>query len=262
VSGHFDCIGVAGEDELAAVVETAIEHGEATPLEDFRELVWRDAWGASVAVTSGPDGEVLCVRPTFAATPRVDARLGTVAEDPECSFCSRLLVEVVDATGELVYPLAVELERHAPARDRSAAGRQARLAITAFAEAIEVWPSERAYEAAHPAAIVDDAATPGDPALASQSLIPTGLFLDEPRRRLWRRRRADPVPTAHALVTGIVRNVAVRKNSLTGREFTWLELATYGASYDAVVAPDDAEGLSEGAVVQGGFWLIAAVPAA
>jgi hypothetical protein len=36
---------------------------------------------------------------------------------------------------------------------------------------------------------------------------------------------------------------------------------TYGAGYDAVVAPADvADGLSERAVVQGAFWVIAAVP--
>jgi hypothetical protein len=114
VSGHFDCIGVAGEDELAALVEAAIQDGEASAIDGAREIVWRDAEGASVAVTVDSDDDILCVRPMFAATPRVNARMGAVAEDPECTFCSRLLIEVVDETGELVYPLAVELERHAP----------------------------------------------------------------------------------------------------------------------------------------------------
>jgi hypothetical protein len=206
LSGHFECIGVAGEDELAALVEAAIQDGDATVIDGGREIVWRDAQGASFAVTVDSDDEILCVRPTFAAIPRVNAHMGAVAEDPECAFCSRLLLEVVDETGELVYPLAVELERHAPARDPALAGRHPRLAVSAFAETIEAWPSEDAYEAAHPGRMLGDATTTGDPPLASQSLIPTGLFVDEPKRRLLRRKGPDPVPTAHALMTGVVRD--------------------------------------------------------
>jgi hypothetical protein len=64
-------------------------------------------------------------------------------------------------------------------------------------------------------------------------------------------------------MTGVVHDLGMRKNSVTGRDFTWLELETYGASYDVVVAPADAsDALSKGAVVQGAFWLIAAVPEA
>jgi hypothetical protein len=260
VSTHFECIGVASEDEFAAVVQVAVQEGEATPIDGGREILWRDAEGASIAVTVGLDEEILCVRPTFSATSRVSASLGALAEDPECPFCSRLLLEVVDEEGELVYPLAVELERHAPARDPSSAGRQSRLAVSAFAETIESWPSQDAYEAAHPAGIVDDAEAVPDPALASQSLIPTGLFVDEPRRRFWQRKQVDPVPTAHALITGSVRDLEVRTNSITGRDFTWLELETYGSSYDVVVAGTDVSSdFSVGAVVQGGFWLIAGV---
>jgi hypothetical protein len=261
VSGHFECIGVADEDEFAALAEAAIQDGEATPINGAREIVWRDAEGASLAVTVGADKELLCARPTFAATSRVNARVGALAEDPECAFCSRLLLEVVDDAGELVYPLAVELERHAPARDPSVAGRQLQLPITAFAETIETWPSEDAYEAAHPGRMLGDEAAAGDPALAAQSLIPTGLFVDQPKRPFWRRKAADPVPTAHALITGVVRALEARKNSFTGRDFMWLALETYGASYDVVVAPADAsDALSEGAVVQGSFWFVAALP--
>ena len=256
MSSHLECIGVTSEDEFAAVVQVAVQEGEPTPIDGGREILWRDAEGASIAVTVGLDEEILCVRPTFSAIPRVNARLGTLAEDAECPFCSRLLLEVVDEEGELVYPLAVELERHAPTRDPSAAGRQSRLAVSAFAETIESWPSEDAYEAANPAGIADDAE---DPALASQSVIPTGLFV-EPRRRFWQRKQVDAVPTAHALITGIVHDLEVRTNSLTGRDFAWLELETYGSSYDAVVAGTDASSdVSVGAVVQGEFWLIAGV---
>lgn len=261
MSSHLECIGVAGEDEFAAVVQVAVEEGEATPIDGGREILWRDAQGASIAVTVGLDEEIVCARPSFSAIPRVSVRLGALAEDPECPFCSRLLLEVVDEEGELWYPLAVELERHAPARDPSSAGRQSRLAISAFAETIEFWPSQDAYGAAHPAAMLDDGEGVPDPALASQSLIPTGLFVEEPRRRFWQRKQVDAVPTAHALITGIVRGLEVRINSLTGRDFTWLELETYGGSYDVVVAGTDiSNDVVDGAVVQGEFWLIAGVP--
>jgi hypothetical protein len=253
VAGHFECIGIAAEDEFHAVLEAAVEGGEESELDGARELVWRDSDGASVAVTVLPDGAVQCARPSFAAAPRVPVRVGAIAEDPECAFCSRLLVEVVDDEGELAYPLAVELERHGPAHDPRARGRISRMAISAFAETLETWPSEPAYSAAK------STETAGDVPLAPRSLIPTGLFVEEPKQGLLRRKAPEPVPTAHALVTGAVRDTRRRRNSVTGREFAWFELETFGASFD-VLAPAEVDGLERGAIVQGGFWLIGAVP--
>lgn len=257
MAGHFECIGIAAEDELHAVLEAAVEGGEASELDGARELVWRDSDGASVAVTLLPDGAVQCARPSFAAAPRVPVRVGAIAEDPACAFCSRLLVEVVDDEGELAYPLAVELERLAPARDAGAAGRRTMLPITAFAETIEAWPDEDSYHAAHPSAGTQDERAA--PSLAAQSLIPTGLFVEEPKARFGRHGGPEPVPTAHALMTGLVRAVERRRNSVTERDFTWLEVETYGASYDVVAVADVGAGAAAGAVVQGTFWLIASL---
>jgi hypothetical protein len=257
VADHFECVGVAGEDEFFELLGVALERGDASAFDGgFREIVWRDDGGASLAVSLTSDGEVICARPSFAAAPRVPARLGAVADDPECAFCSRLLLDVVDEADELVYPLAVELERLAPARDPAAGGRRTTLALTAFAETIEAWPDEDAYDAAHPSVLAGD--EPAQPSLAPQSLIPTGLFAEEPKRRRWRRSE-PPAPTAHALMTGIVRAAEVRRNSVTLGEFAWLEVETYGASYDVVAAAADADGIGTGAVVQGMFWLIAAL---
>ncbi len=261
MAGHLECIGIEGEEELLEAVDAAVAQGDDIGFDGGREVVWRDAEGASLAVSITADDEIYCVRPSFATTTRIDARLESLAEDPECRFCSRLLLEVVDETGDLAYPLAVELERHAPARRAPLERRRSQVAVTAFAETLEVWPSEDAYYAADPGRILDDGSVEGDPALAAQSLIPVGLFVEEePKSRLWRRRGAEPVPTAHALMTGLVREHGRRRNSVTSREFAWANVESYGATYAVVCTADNATGLREDAVVQGNFWLIAALP--
>jgi hypothetical protein len=112
MAGHYECIGVpGGEDEVMAFLALAIERGGGRTLGDGgSEIVWRDPSGASVAVDTTADGELSCARPSFHGSSAVPVVVQGIGEDPDCRFCSRLFVDVVDEQGEQVYPLAVELE--------------------------------------------------------------------------------------------------------------------------------------------------------
>lgn len=248
MAGHYECIGVpGGEEEVFAFLRRAMREGTFRELPDGgREILWRDASGASAAVDTGPDGEVACASPSFRGSSRLPVLVNAIAEDEDCRYCSRLIVDVLDDAGEMLYPLAVELEDINAVMGAVPAGERRELQVTAFAESISVWPSEEAYY---------DQAASEEAALAAQSLIPIGFFT-QPERRGLLRRRGERMPTAHALLTGIVASLAERRNEATGASFWSLEIETFGGRYDAVVAAYEADGLAEGAVVQLDGWLI------
>lgn len=248
MAGHFDCIGVHGEDGFWEFLGVATERGNPRQRADGgRELVWRDPSGATVAVDTDADGELECARPSFLGTSRLPVLVNGLGEDAECRFCARLIVDVLDEQGELVYPLAVELEEVDAVRDAVPAGERRTLRVTAFADSIEVWPDEQAYV---------DANADEEVSYAAQSLIPVGFFGDPPKRGLFRRRAVEEAPEALALLTGIVASVEERRNEVSGTGFLWAEIDTFGGCYDAVVAVDESEGFVEGAVVRLEAWLI------
>jgi hypothetical protein len=242
VAGHYACIGVpGGEEEVFAFLNLAIDQSGGG-----REIVWRDPSGASVAIDTAADGELVCARPSFLGSSRLPVLVNGIGEDPECRFCSRLLVDVLDEEGELVYPLAVELEEIDAVMEAAPSDERRMLRVSAFADSIETWPSEEAYIEA-----VSHEETP----FAARSLIPVGFFKRPDRRGIFGR-RGEPMPEAQALLTGVVASYAERRNEATGHPFFSAEIETFGGRYDAVVAAEEAEGLAVGAVVQLESWLI------
>jgi hypothetical protein len=169
-----------------------------------------------------------------------------VAVDPDCRFCSTVLFDVVE-DDEMLYPLAVRLENIDEILDGNVDVPAGVLALTAFAEEIAVWPDQRAYEDA------------GVSPMASKSLIPSGLFSEEPaRRRLFRRpRRPEGRPNARAIVTGIVEAAENVLNEATNTRFVHAKVDTYGATVDCVLSTRELTSeLAVGNLVQGSFWLI------
>jgi hypothetical protein len=250
MASHFEAIGFdfADEAEFAQLVERAAGEGKRRTRKDGGvSALWRDESGASVAVHLDIDAALVCAAPSFAATSRVSARINGVAADPECPFCSVLVAEVLE-NGEVIYPLVVQLENIDEVLESDVGGREAELALAAFAVEIQVWPDERTYEEA-----VDQ-----DVPLASQSLIPTGLFTPEPKRRgLLRRKKAAGPPQPHALVTGVVETAATLRNAASGLEFIHARVATYGPVVDVLASAGDVTTpVTPGNVVQSNSWLI------
>jgi hypothetical protein len=137
--------------------------------------------------------------------------------------------------GEMLYPIAAELENvHEPIDGEIASGSDL-LALTALAEEASVWDAEEAYDQ------VEES-----PKYASQSFVPSGLFGERPE---------DIEP--RAFLTGTVKEAATLHNEVTGGPFVHAMVATYGATVDCVFSPGDLpNGLLPGNVVQGEFWLM------
>ncbi len=242
MASHFDCIGLSAADpaELAQVLDLLARAGTSRPARDGgRTIVWRDPSGAGLVLRVGADGEVACATPTFASSTVARAIPRRIAKDPDCRFCDRLVADVLDETGERVYPLAAQLEDIAEARPRIPFGQPVRAALAGFAEEVRTFPDEAAF----------DAAQEGGARLAAESLIPSGLFgPDGP---------PEGGETAHALITGRVEQAETRTNQATRRPFRVVRVRTYGATFDLVAAEEDLTAApARGSILQGTFWLV------
>jgi hypothetical protein len=66
----------------------------------------------------------------------------------------------------------------------------------------------------------------------------------------------ETVPQAIALFAGIIKEFEKKQNELTGAEFYWLQVETYGGEIDVVADAQffEKEPLKDG-VIHGLFWL-------
>lgn len=239
---HFDCIGVSltSMDDMMSLVNELVPQVEGQVTEEGGEFfLAEDPSGALVGVNVGGEGMVDCVKPSFATTTSVRVVPRGFSEDPECRFCDRLHVDVVDENGELAYPLAIQLHNMAVARSSVPLDEPSMASVVGFAEELETWPDEDAYNAN----LSDELP------LAPEALIPVGLFVDE-----------GGAPTAHVLLTGHIAEAAVRRNEWTGGAFRWAVVRTFGGEYE-IVAPMEAPPLVESSIVRGHFWVVGSVAA-
>jgi hypothetical protein len=236
---HFSSIGFDVDDaaSFGRVVGELAQIGEREDGSLGTRLLWSDPSGAAVAVFIR-DLSVQCAKPTFAAASPLLVRSARMTPDPRgCAFCPIATVEVLEGE-EMAYPLAIELDdiHLGPLRESA---EPTRIAVTAFAEGIEVWPDVDAYNEA-----TGTGSAPGH--LAAHSLVPSGLFAPEGTERPLR---------AEAIITGVVTAAERKTNAYSGRAFDWCRLETYAATVD-VVAEVQPEAFAAGQVVQGTFWLV------
>lgn len=92
----------------------------------------------------------------------------------------------------------------------------------------------------------------GEPKVAKQSFIPSGLFaFDENGESV----ELDP-PQAHGILTGEIKEFELKTNEFTGEKFYWFLIATFGGEVDVVA---DVGLIKEkpnvGGIIRGSFWL-------
>ncbi|MGZ8753272.1 MAG: hypothetical protein ACXW1S_09860 [Acidimicrobiia bacterium] len=233
---HFTAVGfdVSDREGFSELVRTLAVMGEREDGSLGTRLLWADPSGAAIAVFVR-DMSIECAKPTFAATSRLLVRpTGTTPDPGGCAFCEIAMVEVVDGD-EMAYPLGIELDDihlgPLPVGDELVS-----IAITAFAEAIEVWSDVDAYSQSSGSEVGR---------LAARSLIPSGLFGPE----------GDRPMRAEAIITGVVTDGERKTNGQATRPFDWCRVETYGATID-VVSEARSEPFARGQVVQGTFWLV------
>ena len=162
---HFSAVGFDDSDREAfsALVKSLAVLGEREDGSLGSRLLWADPSGAAIAVFVR-DMSIECVKPTFAASSRLLVRpMGATADPAGCAFCAINKVDVFDGD-EMAYPLAIELDDihlgPLPVGDDLVP-----IAVTAFAEAIEVWSDVDAYS---------ESSGSDSGRLAARSLVPSG----------------------------------------------------------------------------------------
>ncbi|HYO57226.1 hypothetical protein [Archangium sp.] len=244
MASNMSCIGITARDQedFGRRMSLLLERSEPAGKSGAHELrVWSDASGASVSFVLSKDG-VECATPGFRAGSRLHARAKRFASDPDCRFCDPLLVDIVDAKGELFYPLATQLDDLLLTRERVNEGAVLELGLCAFAHGLDVWADAATFEAAQEGKEVK---------FTTESLMPSGLFpLDGTERP----------PAAEAFITGRVLEAGLRENLATGETFQHAIVQTYGGSYDVLASPQElAAPLEPGNIIQGDFWLVGRV---
>ncbi|MFY1831441.1 hypothetical protein ACN47A_36350 [Myxococcus fulvus] len=251
MANHFACIGIHARDKatFARVMDSLLENTtSAGTTRDHDLKVWSDASGASYSFVFTHTGEVECAIPSFRAESRLRVNATGFASDKSCRFCDPLEAEVVDAEGNVLYPFAIQLDDIALVRERIQPGTRLELAPCAFAESLESWPDEAAYEASR---------KPG------RALLSTRFFVPNPAALLAKTQDTPPAPAEpRAHFTGHVESADVRTNSVTGHTFQHALVKTHGGTFDVLTAVDEAMPLLRpGHIVRGTFWLVARVTA-
>jgi hypothetical protein len=138
------------------------------------------------------------------------------------------------------YPIVVDLPNHY-AHTFEGYPTLGYLQITAFAEEMQVFENEEAYYQSQ----ADDAFR-----MSAQSFIPAGLFGGEGNH--------DFVPSAIASFTGKVIHAETRLNTISQKAFHYLQVKTFGGTYDVVADTQQWPSLPPvDGIVSGQFWLSA-----
>ena len=239
---HFSCIGIQaeGQDELEGILRRAAASASWIPCPRGNYLRWSSGTGAEIWLQVNLENEVVGAQPHFDGTTRMSVRVTATIPRPDDSeldgaFHCWANPDAAAKGDSGDYPLvfdAPDFHLHAAKLILPHSGS---VQLAAFAEEIRVFPSEAAY---------DESTKGSEPAFAVESFIPMGLF------------GSEGAPAATALVTGKVVKHGRRHNPLSDRPYLWAVVSTFGGPLDTVIDPDQApEGLADGKVIQGTFWL-------
>ena len=132
-------------------------------------------------------------------------------------------------------PLVFDAVNFAAYADRKLPVRL-KVKLSGFAREVKAYPTEAEYYAAQTR----------EPAFASRSFVPIGMFSPDPGDS------ADKQPpSSYAALTGSILEARRLENEATGRGFQWLLVDTVGGVIDIVADPDVVSGdVVEGATVE------------
>ncbi|MGK3208715.1 hypothetical protein [Amycolatopsis sp. MEPSY49] len=239
MSSHFEAIGirVTSKEDFRERVVSLIGAGTARQITaKTSEQVWTDPSGARL-VAQIRTGKIEFLLPSLAgATPPVPVRDVRLVDDETAMLD---LLDGVD--GELVCPIAVELEDRAVLAHFGGRLESGSLVLAALAEDVTVHADAEAYFASQ-----DD----DKPKFAADHFIPSGTFaLAEPSSG-W-------TPSAHALFAGEVIEVETPVNTATGTAFHRIRVRTIAAiELGVAIATTDLERPpARGNIVAGTFFL-------
>jgi hypothetical protein len=240
---HLSDLGfdLESEDEFRELAYQAFEKGERLAAESGVYLRW--APGAGVELWGQLDREenLIGLNPHFAGESVMRVGLTARIERPEASPLDGAFHGWASPIGDDPergeYPFVFDAPDYLLCSSVKLPSI-AEVQIAAFAHELSAYESDEAY----------DASQSGEPKFAAESFIPSGLFTPDLEK-------VEP-PQAYAIMTGRVLETAVRTNPVTGGEFCWARIQTYGGEFDIVADPLLVLGvIVKGGVVHGSFWL-------
>ncbi len=234
MSNHWPAIGICSQEELVEVIKHAVSLSSSRSeiLSEHTHLLT----DGSVEVWVHTDSA--CAVPSFLSPTTLKAipKKWVEAQDG-CPHCTTLHIQVLSATDEPLYPLAVTFGNAVHVRQIIELDSPIELALSAFVENGIVWSSLEAYKYEYP----DSKVGPG-------WFLPLGAYAAMERMR-------DDKP--RAAFYGVVQQVQVKSNPWTGQNYRQLSIECAGITYEAVVQHEILTDVSVGNVVYVECWLCA-----
>lgn len=238
---HLSSIGfrVESQDDFVQLARTVFHDAEPIPVPNGHYLCWTGAGGEQLWLQLNPQGEFIGMHPHFDGRARLRARLETrIGRDNHTVLDGAFHAWASpDDMTPGAYPFVFDAPDAARYADIEIPGI-AEAQVTAFAHELALFDSEDAYSASQ-----------GDGLqLASRSFIPSGMFRPDGHE--------DTPPAALAIFTGQILQAEIRTNTVSGMQFWWGLVDTFGGRYDVVADPVllDRQPVV-GGFLSGTFWL-------
>lgn len=243
---HFSDIGfqLKNEDELYALAEQVYPQAKAFPCEKGTYYQYTDPSGAELWLQINSDRELIGINPHFSGKSQFPVGVHTEVERSSSELDAALHCWMAPHDPQHLesghYPIVLDIPDYY-VKDTQTYPALGYFQIAAFAEEMEVFENEEAYYESQG----------GDAfRMSAQSFIPAGLFGGEGKE--------DFVPAAIANFSGKVVHAETRTNAFSQKAFHYLQVATFGGTYDVVadtqlwptLPPIDG-------IVSGQFWLSA-----
>ncbi len=227
-------------DTMIRLVTEAREYHACPPGE---YAIWRSRTGAEVWFhIEGTDAVGVNERAIAGLTPFYEGGHTTqlvitdiINRDGYNAFEGAFQAQVGGTGDDAGFPLVFDAVNFSAYRDRKLPARL-RVRLTGFARELKAYQTEAEYYAAQTR----------EPAFASKSFVPIGMFSSEPENAAGKQ-----APSSYAALTGRVREARMLENEATGRKFQWLSVESLEIPIDIVADPDVISGdVVEGATVE------------
>jgi len=232
------------EQDINDMISHVLELAETIPCPQGFYLKFADASGAEIWLQGNTEQELIGFNPHFAGKSCRTVGLTNAIQRESSELDGGFHAwanpsgEAAEISGE--YPFVFDVPDFL-LNDEIKLPRICEIQLTAFASnEFEVFESEESYYNS-----LND-----EPAMASKSFIPSGLFLPDDKAI------AIEPPRPIGIFAGEIKEYDLKKNELSGEKFYWFLVETLGGEVDVVA---DVKLISSepniGGIVSGQFWL-------
>ncbi|OWA37477.1 hypothetical protein B9G55_05330 [Saccharibacillus sp. O16] len=238
MASHFSDIGfvVQDQEDYQQLLDTALESGQPTEVPEGYYILFNDVFGVQLYIQADPERNIVGVNPHFKGKSSFRVGIRNLIDDPEYPLDGRIRGWANPPEDDYEaghFPFVFDTPNYRIVKDKLKEGMIRSFQITAFAHDITLFADEDAYEQSQGS----------QPGMAAESFIPGEVVGDESR-------------ISEAFFTGTILMSQIITNSLSGKDFVFMQVRTLGGVLDVVA---DLELLEEeaaaGGIIQGAFWL-------